>query len=276
MRSAFETESDEYVVESIVRAKTFDRWLDHCSVFVDESIVTINEDGYTVISADGAEVAMVHTTLHKEAFESHRAGFDGQGSLSIGISLQKLQEVVDLMGSDDIMSMGFDEESGSLHIRGGGIKRSIGLIDTNAVQNYRELPDVDHSTVVTVPKDQFTRGIKSISLVSDQIIFRWYDGESESREKGLYFYGEGDNDDTLYEPEGMQVHENGACHTILSIKYLEDIMKVIPNGEAVLLEQGEHIPMNFIFSFDEEIDGTDETRTLIDSTYCIAPRLVKD
>lgn len=271
-RSTFEQAGEDHAFESIIVADTLDTWLDHVGMYVDEFRLHITPDGYHTKVVDPANVGMTYTSLDKQAFESHRAGNDENGTLTVGLAIDRLQNVLGLIGSGDLVSIGFDEETRMLHLRAGEINQSIALIDPDTIRQEPSTPDLDLPTHVDLEVDSLRRAIKAVDLVTDHFHVGYYDGDSEHREPGLFFLGEGDTDDTLVDPaeDKQEIHAHGDTETLLSMNYLEDLEKILPKTGEVTIHVGKEMPIKFEFS---ETGSHDEES--IETTVMIAPRIDK-
>ncbi|ADJ14434.1 beta clamp domain-containing protein [Halalkalicoccus jeotgali] len=267
-RSTFEQAGEDLAFESIIRAGTLDMWLDHVGMYVDEFKLHITPDGYHTRVVDPANVGMTETALDKQAFESHRAGADGNGTLVVGLAIDRLQDVIGLVSNDELVSIGFDDETRMLHLRAGEINQSIALIDPDTIRQEPDFPELDLPTRVDLEVGSLRRAIKACGLTSDQISVGFYDGESEHRNWGLFFSAEGDTDDTLVDPDEtkQEVHEHGETDTILSMSYVEEMEKVLPKSGEVQIRVGKEFPIKFDF-----VDGGDEET--IETTVMLAPRI---
>lgn len=271
-----EESGEEHAFKSIIHAGTLNTWLDNVGMFAEEFKLHITPEGYHTRVVCPSNVGMTDTQLDKRAFESHRSGTDNNGSLVVGLNIERLQDVLDLVEKyetdDTLCSVVFDEATRKMEIQYGDDKtRSIALIDPDTVRHEPDLPDFDLPVRVDIPPREFSYGVDSADLVSDHIEIGYDDGETAGRTEGLYFDATGDTDDAHHRPDDQEIHESGAADTLLSLEYLKRVEKVLPNDATVTITVGEDFPI--IIEFDEtDTHGEDN----IETTVVMAPRIRSD
>ena len=267
-RSTFEKESEELDFQSIIEAGSLDTWLDHVSMFHYEFRLHITPEGYSTRVVDTAGVGMIDTRLDKTAFESHKSGPTGEGSIILGVNIERIQDVLGLVSSDQLVEVTFDDESRMLHLNAGEVSQSVALIDPETIQQEPDMPDLDVPTEVVLPGRSLDTATKAADLVSKTITIGYYDGDSENRQEGLFFSAEGDIDDTLVEPDEQSVESCGETETMLSVDYLKTLTKQVPKDGDVRITVGKEHPTQFDFTAEDQ--RGEET---IESTVIIAPRI---
>ena len=97
--------------KAIVSADTLGAALDSVSVLVDECKIRLDEEGLTIRAVDPANVGMVDLELSATAFES----YETDGGV-IGVNLDRLEDIVGMADSDQLVHLELDEETRKLHI----------------------------------------------------------------------------------------------------------------------------------------------------------------
>jgi len=245
--------------EAIVSASTLGDALDSVSVLVDECKIRLNEDGLAVRAVDPANVGMVDLDLGAGAFESYEA--DGG---VIGVNLARLEDIVGMASSDDLVHLELDEETRKLHIQMDGLSYTLALIDPDSIRQEPDIPDLDLAAEIVVEGAQLGRGITAADMVSDHIRLR-----VDADEEAFYVEAQGDTDDVDLELGADDLIDltPGAADSLFSLDYLKDMNKAIPADAEVTVELGEEFPVKLHYEFAEGLGRV---------TYMLAPRIQSD
>jgi len=245
--------------KAIVRAETLLEALDSVSVLVEECKIHLDEEGLAIRAVDPANVGMVDLELSAAAFESYEA--DGG---TIGVNLSRLEDIVGMADSGQLVQLDLDEETRKLHIQIDGLEYTAALIDPDSIRQEPDIPDLDLTATVVVEGRDIDRSVRAADMVSDHIAL----GIDED-DPHFYVDAEGDTDDVHLELDEDDLIDltPGAAHSLFSLDYLKDMNKAIPNDAEVTVELGEEFPVKLHF---DVADGQGSV------TYMLAPRIQSD
>ena len=245
--------------KAIVSADTLGDALDSVSVLVDECKIHLDEDELSVRAVDPANVGMVDMTLDATAFESYEADDE-----LVGVNLSRLEDIVGMAGSGQLVQLELEEETRKLHIQIDGLEYTLALIDPDSIREEPDIPDLDLPAEVVVEGRDIGRAVTAADMVSDHIAL----GVDEAEEL-FYVDAEGDTDDVHFElgPEDYISLAPGDAHSLFSLDYLKDMSKAIPGDAEVTIELGEEFPVKMHFEFGEGQGNV---------TYMLAPRIQSD
>lgn len=244
------------MLEGIVRSDVLSEALNAVSVLVDDCKIQTNADGLYIETMDPATVGAIELELGAGAFESYEAT---EGVM--GVDVSRLEDILGMVDSDELVRLEEDDETRSLHIRSGGMEYKLALIDPSAIRDRPDLERIDLPAHVVIQGDVFERAVKTADMVSDHLDL----GVDES-EPAFYVDAEGDVDETHFgfgEDELVDLTV-GPAHSKYSVRYLVDILKGVPSNAPLEIELGEEMPAEFHYDFAEG-DG--------EVTYFLAPRL---
>ena len=244
---------------AIVSAETLSNALTPVSVLLDECKIHLEEDGLRIKAIEPATVAMVDLSVDAEAFESYEA--DGG---VIGVDLSRLEDIVGMADSGQLVQLELDEETRKLHVQIDGLEYTLALIDPDAMREEPDIPDLDLPARVTLEGRDIDRSVKAAAMVSNHVAF----GVDEDEEV-FYVDAEGDTDDVHLELDrddliDLQV---GNAHSLYSLDYLQSMNKAIPSDAEVTLALGEEFPTEITYDFAE---GNGHV------SYSLAPRIAKN
>lgn len=244
---------------AIVSAETLSSALDPVSVLLDECKVHLESDGLRIRAIEPATVAMVDLSVDADAFESYEAS----GGV-IGVNLSRLEDIVDMADSDQLVRLDLDEETRKLHIKIDGLEYTLALIDPESIREEPDLPEFDLPARVTLEGRDIDRSVKAASMVSNHVAF----GVDEE-EECFYVDAEGDTDDVHFElgQEDLIDLQVGEAHSLYSLDYLQSMSKAIPKDTEATLDLGEEFPTMINYDFAE---GNGHV------TYSLAPRIAKN
>ncbi|MEF8806946.1 DNA polymerase sliding clamp [Natronomonas sp.] len=245
--------------KAIVSADTLGAALDSVSVLVDECKIRLDEEGLTIRAVDPANVGMVDLELSETAFES----YETDGGV-IGVNLDRLEDIVGMADSDQLVHLELDEETRKLHIQIDGLEYTLALIDPDSIRQEPDLPDLDLSSEIVIEGKDIDRAVTAADMVSDHIALGVNPDDEE-----FYVEAEGDTDDVHLElgREDLIDLTAGEARSLFSLDYLKDMNKAIPKDAEVTMELGEEFPVKMHFDFAEG-DGH--------VTYMLAPRIQSD
>lgn len=249
-------------LEVIIRAERLKKTLEILDAISYESILLFGSNGIDVRLVDPGNVTMTDLDLDAAAFESY-----GDGSYPAGVGHEDLLELLSLADSDDLVHLAFDAETGKLHVEFGRIDRAFALIDPDSIRRRPDLPPIYDTlpNTIEVPAEYIREAVKNAQLVSDHIYI-----EADMEDESVSFWAEGDTDDTHYtfeddDYEYAAIQEDVA--SIVSLDWMEDLVKVIPKDAVVEVTFGEEKP---VFLKWEYADGNGEV------TQTLAPRITSD
>jgi proliferating cell nuclear antigen len=245
--------------KAIVSADTLGAALDSVSVLVDECKIRLEADGLTIRAVDPANVGMVDLELSAAAFES----YETDGGV-IGVNLDRLEDIVGMADSDQLVHLELDEETRKLHISLDGLEYTLALIDPDSIRQEPDLPDLDLPAEIVIEGRDIDRAVTAADMVSDHIALG-----VDSDDEEFYVDAEGDTDDVHLElgQEDLIDLTAGEARSLFSLDYLKDMNKAIPKDAEVTMELGEEFPVKMHFGFAEG-DGH--------VTYMLAPRIQSD
>ena len=244
---------------AIVSASTLQNALDSVSVLVDECKIQLNEEELSIQAVDPANVAMVDLTLEAAAFESYEA----DGGL-IGVNLNRLENIASMADSGDLIHLELDEETRKLNISIDGLSYTLALIDPDSIRDEPDIPDLDLPGEIVPEGAQLDRGIQAADMVSDYIRLR-----IDENEETFVIEAEGDTDDVdfVLTREDLIDITVGPADSLLSLDYLKDMNRAIPNDAEVTVELGDDFPVKFHYDFAEGLGHV---------TFMLAPRIQSD
>ena len=245
--------------KAIVSADTLGAALDSVSVLVDECKIRLEDEGLAIRAVDPANVGMVDMELSANAFES----YETDGGV-IGVNLDRLEDIVGMADSGQLVHLELDEETRKLHISLDGLEYTLALIDPDSIRQEPDLPDLDLSAEIIIEGKDIARAVTAADMVSDHIALG-VDPDAEE----FYVDAEGDTDDVHFELGRDDLIDlvSGDAHSLFSLDYLKDMDKAIPKNAEIEMELGEEFPVKMHFDIAEG-DGN--------VTYMLAPRIQSD
>ncbi|WP_224447896.1 DNA polymerase sliding clamp [Haloprofundus salilacus] len=241
---------------AVASADALSKTLDPVGVLVDECKIRLDEDGLRISAMDPATVGVVELSLEAGAFESYEA--DGG---VVGVDVDRLDDVVEMADTGQLVHLELDAETRQLRIRIGGLEYTLALVDPDAIRQEPDLDSIELPASAVVEGRQFGRAIDAAEMVSNHVAV----GVDEVEEQ-LYVNAEGDVDSVHYElpADDLVDFQPASAHSLFSLDYLTEMNRVVPDDAAVTLELGEEFPMRLGYEF---ADG--EGKAL----YFLAPRI---
>jgi len=227
----------EVVASGFIPAQRLQKYVDVLTPVVSEAKIHFSEDGIHTRAVDPANVCMVGPVeLAPSAFET----YDAPGSVTIGVNLTRLDDVLDLADGGDLVEFGVDMETRALQIEYGPVEQRIGLIDPDTVRKEPDIPDLDLPNTVHVPGGRLDEAADVIDLVSDHI------GFDCSTDGTLDIYAEGDVDESHYRLgadellPGSEITED--TYSLFSLDYVESLVKPMPDDADIEVRLGDEFP----------------------------------
>ncbi|MCK7502879.1 MAG: hypothetical protein MZV70_01435 [Desulfobacterales bacterium] len=118
---------------------------------IDEAKFKIDANGISLKAVDPAHVAMIDLHLDKVAFEQYSAN-----DTELGIDLDKLQDVIRLAKSGDLIEMRQDEERNRLVIAVGNVTGRMNLVSTEGMSDLK-VPNLTLPAKVSVDIEGYKR-----------------------------------------------------------------------------------------------------------------------
>jgi proliferating cell nuclear antigen len=226
----------------------FEEFLSVPSTIVQEGKIRFDSDGLSMRVVDPANVAMVDVAVGASQFERYDST-DGV----IGISLERLEEVIGMADSGEIVEIELNEETRKLDVEiGSQLSFTVALIDPDSVRQEPDIPDgLDLPATLSVPGSELNRGLQAADLVSDRVTL-----SADPDEKAFHIAADGDTDDvdvTLNGDTLTDVSVSKSCESLFSLNYLQDMKRGIPGDESVEFDLGTEMPV----MLDFETDSTD-------------------
>lgn len=227
------------------------------SVIVEEVRLRITPEGISVKAVDAANVAMVIFDLKSGAFESYEAS-----ETEIGLSLEKLNDILAIVDKKTVASLELDEESQKLLIDLGGFKYTLSLIELSTIRTEPRIPQLDLPARVTLSGQEFRTAIKAAEKISDHITL----GVSGNT---FFMEAKEDTDSVRLEMDSSQLIDlkSGDACSLFSLDYLTNISKPSGKSSEVSLSLGRDFPILIYF---ETAAGAGTV------TYLLAPRIESD
>jgi proliferating cell nuclear antigen len=246
-------------VSAIVRADRLAQFVDNAGALALEAKFHLDEDGLESAVVDPANVGMVEQSLAAAAFESYE--FDGD---VIGVGLERLDDVLGMADSDDLVHLELDASTRTLAIAVGGLEYTLALIDPDAIRQEPDVPDIGEELTATLVCEarELQHASTAADLCSDHIAFGAKPGSEV-----LYAEAQGDTDDVRYEWDREDTREGttvtASAHSSYSLEYITDVLKPIAASTETVLQVGTDVPMFIESGF---ADGHGHRK------YMIAPR----
>jgi len=235
--------------EATVAKDRLESFLEPISALTDECRLRLGEDGIAVSAVDGANVAMVDVELGADAFEH----YDADGAV-IGLPLARFEDIVGMAPSNALVRLELTDASGRLDIAFHRVDYSCALLDTDAIREDPDAPDLELPAEVGIEGGEIVRAVSLAGFVADHVRFGVDEGAAT-----FFADADGDTDDIHIEHVSDELRALTAAEvqSIFSIDYLDDIAATVPKDAAVTLELGDSMPMRLAFEFAED-DGAAE------------------
>jgi len=145
-----------------INAKPLRTVVDAIMIMNDEAKFHISPEGIKSKQVDEAHVGLVNVEMKKKLFDSYKAS-----DFELGIDLNKLDNVLKLARSDDVVKLDMDDKkSKCLWISFGFLKRRIGCLDTAGMPDPKT-PNVATNIKATLKKCDFELSLKATAQIAD-------------------------------------------------------------------------------------------------------------
>lgn len=250
------TKKDEMIFNAKAKADIFKETIGVISPLVNEAKFKLTSKGITIQAVDPAHVAMAYLEIEDKAFEEYKAS-----EMELGIDIEKLSSILRLAGSDDIISLEYDEETNQLKIIIGNLVRKMGLIDTAGMPDSK-IPALDLPTKTVMKISELKKGIRASEMVSDHLSL------TIDKEK-FELNAEGDTDTVnLKLPKDMlielKVSESGKFRSLFTIDYLINTIKTVKEDGEITIYLGNDNPTRIEYTIADKKGHV---------TYLLAPRI---
>jgi len=232
-------------VSLTVDAETLADALAPVSTLVSECKVHAESDGLEIRTVDPANVAMVDMTLDASAC----AHYDADGT-TLGVNLVRLEDVLGMADSDDMVQLDLNDETRKLDIRIGGLEYTLALIDPDSIRQEPDIPELDLPATVVCEGGEISRALTAADLVSDHVAM------SASPDGELVIGAEGDTDDvdvTLDDDDLLSAAISDDVESLFSLDYLSAIETPIDSDADVSLLLGEEMPTKLQYSIGDAV-----------------------
>lgn len=212
------------------------------SAIVDEAIVDAKSDGLRVRAVGAANVAMVDMSLDASACANYDAD-----DRELGLDLDRLESVIGMADSGDVVHLELDEETNTLDIAIDGLSFSMALLDVDSIRQRPDIPDLDLPGTFVVEGRDIDRAITAADLCSDHIAIEGVD-EALCRVEA-----EGDTDDVVVRFDGedllsAQFEGEESVGSLFSLEYLAEMSGPIASDTPVSLLVGQEMPLKLKYS----------------------------
>jgi proliferating cell nuclear antigen len=229
------------MTQFIISVDTLTDALAPVSALVEEAKLQCREGELGIKVVDAANVAMSDVTIDAAAFES----YDGGGA-TLGINLNRLEDVLSMGESGDLVQVTLNEETRKLDLDIGGLSYTLALIDPDSMRNEPDIPDLDLPATIVTEGEQISRGVSAADLCSKHATL-----QAAADDKTFNINAEGDTDDvsvTIEEDELLSANVDESCESMFSLDYLKDMQRAMPNDAEVSLLLGSEVPVKMRYS----------------------------
>ncbi len=229
-----------YMLDAVIKSDTFGEFLEVIYSVVEESKLKITKTGITAKAMDAAHIAMVDASLSAEAFEKYTVE-----ECEIGVSINKLREVVKLARAEDSISIAYDGKMSSLKITIGNLVRDMSLINPSSISDAK-MPSLELIGSVIVGVNDLKQAIRGSESISDHISLML-------DKTGFSIGSEGDSADKLnMKIETSELKALNAPDVIKSmypIDYFSNMVKCIKSTDYVNIFFSSNYPLRMEFNF---------------------------
>ena len=236
----------------VIRAEVLQQVVDQLLTVVDEAIFRLGYDGMSVTAVDPANVGMVDLEVEPGAFESV-----GDGMFPVGLNLQRLDDYIDGASGGDPVTLSFQPETLSVEIQHTNVEVEMAGINTEAMRDEPDIPELDHSVGLTADAGVFRDAIENAELVSDHVEF-----EAVVDDQELVVSGEGDTDTietVLGSDELPEASFESDTTSLYSLAYLvggstgkskyKGLLKPLNRDTDLRVEFSEEMPVKMHYDF---------------------------
>lgn len=206
----------------------------------------ITNTGISFQSMDQSHVALVSMFIHADNFSDYRV----DKKITLGVKLQNLHKILKCAENNDILTLECDQEDPQvLTIRFESMKHekvskfSLNLV--NQDEEQLQLPDTVYASRVNLPSAEFTRIIREMAQLSENIVIKVTNKNVAFEVKGDITTGEielkSNNSDKLSEQICIEAEETVRNNFALS--FLNTFCKAASLSEQVTLSMSPNNPV---------------------------------
>jgi proliferating cell nuclear antigen len=247
--------------EAAIEAGRLEQLLTLVSAVVDECRFHLGEDALYIRGIDPANVSMTDITVSPDAFET----YESSGG-TIGLSLDRLDEVLTLANKTDLVQFDLDPATRKLAITIDTVDITLALLDPQSIRHEPDIPDLDLPATVTILADDLARAITAGDMVSDHLLV-----SVDPLADCVRAEATGDTDDVTLEIDrnDCEVFDTAMepVESLYSLEYLKQLSKSLSTDTSLTLELGDDFPLDITFNAVEDT---------IDGRFLLAPRLDSD
>lgn len=216
---------------------------------LDDCNIKFDNTGMRILAIDGSHVCLVHMKLLAEKFVKYVC----ERPITVGVNITSLHKLLKSISGDDTLTISIDDENlAEMIIRIENAKKNYVSINEYKLLDIDDkdftVPDVEFSSVITMPSVDFQNLCRDMSNISDNIEIESVgdqlkisaDGEFASKkiilgptEKGLAFY---------------QTGEVVPIHGTFSLKFLLLFTKATPLATSVQILLKNDFPMIILYT----------------------------
>lgn len=225
----------------IIRADRFAETLDILRSAADEAILRFGGDGIDVSLVDPAAVYMVRQSVNPPAFEHV-----GDGQFPAGVDLNAFADYIGKADSDEPIKLDFDAETRRVNVAYGPFDRSFALIDPESIRREPDMPDLELPNQMQLDGGLLSDVVEVSAMVSDHIEIK---GDPDDECVRVIADGDRDTNTATLTDELQTADVREHASSLLSMDYLEDIVKVMPSDAVVTVSWGEEFPVKFEWQY---------------------------
>ncbi|MGC8581329.1 MAG: DNA polymerase sliding clamp [Thermoplasmata archaeon] len=242
------------MLEAAIKSDILKEFSDVLYSVVEEVKLSILPDGIKAKAIDPSHIAMVDLSLSSSVFEVYKAT-----ECQIGLSLKKLNDVIKLTKSGDIVKLEYDGKKNYISIIIGNLKREMGLLDPESISDAK-LPSLTMQGKVIARTEDIKQAIKGSESISEQISLI-------IDSTGLLLESEGDSSDKVSLKIGKEdlkaIEAPDTIKSTYPIDYFSNMVKAINTSDFITMSFSNDYPLQIDFSF---ADGNGTVK------YLLAPR----
>lgn len=207
----------------------------------EEARLVVDEDGLRIGGVDAANVAMDKVFVGAGGFETYDATPG-----TIGVSLERLDEVVRLGTTKQLVELSFVGGDRSLRVSVDGVCVSIATLTSESIREEPDLPVFDWPTQATAEGAAFRRGVEAAALVSKVVTLSATDGVDVF---GLEASGDLDTVVCTLDDDDLAAITPRDATANFSLDYLKPLFQTVPKDAAVTVQIGTDLPLSVSYEF---------------------------
>ncbi|MEM4337135.1 MAG: proliferating cell nuclear antigen (pcna) [Candidatus Woesearchaeota archaeon] len=229
------------------------------SELVSEVTFKVTPNGLELVAMDAANVSMVIFKLLSSAFTE----FEIKKSITLGINLTNLKQVLRRAKPTDILTM--EEESGRLKIQlRGNSTRTFSLPIIESEEREQKIPELTFPVTIRTTSTILNEAIEDVEIVSDAVSFI-------AEDKIFIIKAEGDLSQAkieIKESEGTKIITDTS--QTIKAKYSIEYLKKMINGSKL----SEEVTIQFNNEYPLRLDYKVTDKLLL--SFILAPRVEND